>query len=156
MKGPDLSPRGDNSILWKYFHEIFKNHLLQNDLANFNQTWHKAFLGEEDSVCSNEGPHLFLMGDYNEIVKIQFKNRFLQNHWINFNQTWYNVSFCDGNSYFSNHSIFFLLMLWHSHFFAQWCLLIGTVSQMSDVAHGHLVFQLQFINYIHEDSTLLK
>ena len=35
--------------------------------------------------------------------------------------------------------IFFLLILWHNHCFAQMCLLIGTVSQVSDMAHGPLV-----------------
>ena len=50
--------------------------------------------------------------------------------------------------YMINHSIlkkemriFFLLMLQHYHCFAQMCLLIGTVSQMSDVGHGPLVYK---------------
>ena len=33
----------------------------------------------------------------------------------------------------------FLLMLWHNHCFAQMCLLIETVSHVSDVAHVSLV-----------------
>ena len=41
--------------------------LLQNHWANFNQTWHKASLGE---VYSNGGPRPFPRGDNNEIVKI--------------------------------------------------------------------------------------
>ena len=28
----------------------FKNLLVKNHLANFNQTWHKAFLGEGESM----------------------------------------------------------------------------------------------------------
>ena len=35
--------------------------------------------------------------------------------------------------------LFFLLMLWHNHCYMQMCLLIGTVSQVSDVTHGPLV-----------------
>ena len=34
--------------------------------------------------------------------------------------------------------IFFLLMLWRNNCFVQMCLLIGTVSQVSDVAKGPL------------------
>ena len=41
---------------------------------NFNQTWHKASLGEGDSVCSNEGPRPFPRGDNYEIVKIHWRN----------------------------------------------------------------------------------
>ena len=35
---------------------------------------------------------------------------------------------------------FYLLMLWHNHCIAQMCILIGTVSHVSDVAHGPLIF----------------
>ena len=48
----------------------FKNLLLQNHWANFNQSWHKAALGEGDSICLNEGPRPFPRGDNYEIVKI--------------------------------------------------------------------------------------
>ena len=41
------------------------NLLLQNHWANFKQTWHKASLGEGDSVCSNEGSAFF----QGEIIK---------------------------------------------------------------------------------------
>ena len=32
---------------------------LQNNWANFSQTWHKLFLGDENFVSSNKGPHPF-------------------------------------------------------------------------------------------------
>ena len=41
---------------------------------------------------------------------------------------------------------FFLLMLWHNRCFVQMCLLIGTVSQMSDVAHGPLISDILIEN----------
>ena len=68
------------SINFSYF-RILKNHR-----ANFNQTCHKASLGD----CSNEGPNPFPKGDYYEISKIHWRNRkdlLLQNHLANFNQT---------------------------------------------------------------------
>ena len=37
----------------------FKNLLLQNHWANFNQSWHKAYLIKEDSNCSNKRPRPF-------------------------------------------------------------------------------------------------
>ena len=43
-EGPYPFPRGDNYKIAK-----IKNLLLQNHWANFNQTWHKAYLGEGDS-----------------------------------------------------------------------------------------------------------
>jgi hypothetical protein len=46
-KGPGPLQRGDNhknvKMGWS-----FKNLLLQNHWANFNQTWHKSFLSEGD------------------------------------------------------------------------------------------------------------
>ena len=41
--------------------------LLQNHWANFNQTWHKVFMGERDSSCSNA---LFQGGDNKDIAKV--------------------------------------------------------------------------------------
>ena len=51
------SPRGDNKEILKNSMTKFKNLLLQNHWANFNQTWHKASLGKGPGiqVCSNEG-----------------------------------------------------------------------------------------------------
>ena len=48
-KGPALFARGDNNKIVKNTLTNFKNLILKNHLANFNQTWHKAFLGEGDS-----------------------------------------------------------------------------------------------------------
>ena len=45
-----------------YFKQVFSSHfhlLLQYHWANFNQTWHKAPLGEGDSRYLKEGPALF-------------------------------------------------------------------------------------------------
>jgi hypothetical protein len=44
--------------------------LLQNHWANFNQTWHKSFLGEGIQVCSNEGDCPSPRGDNSKRVKI--------------------------------------------------------------------------------------
>jgi hypothetical protein len=44
----------------------FKNLLLQNHWANFNQTWHKSSLGEEIQVSSNEGNYPSPRGDNSE------------------------------------------------------------------------------------------
>ena len=41
--------------------------------------------------------------------------------------------------------IFFLLMLWHNYCSAQMCLLIGTVSQVSDVADWPLVCKIKVV-----------
>ena len=53
-------PRGDNykkaKILWR---NLFKSLLLQNHWTNFNQTWHNASLGEEDSSLFKRRAILF-------------------------------------------------------------------------------------------------
>ena len=43
--------------------EKFKNLILQNYWANFNQTWLKASLDHEDASFSNEWQHPFPRGD---------------------------------------------------------------------------------------------
>jgi hypothetical protein len=48
-KGPGPLQRGDNKKKCKNGMGSFKNLLLQNHLANFNQTWYKSSLGEGDS-----------------------------------------------------------------------------------------------------------
>ena len=48
MKGPPF-PRGDNYTNSENILTKFKNLLLKNHWANFNQTWHKASVGEGDS-----------------------------------------------------------------------------------------------------------
>jgi hypothetical protein len=47
-EGDSSSLRGDNSERVK-IHKIFKNLLLQNQLAKINQTWYKLSFGEENS-----------------------------------------------------------------------------------------------------------
>jgi hypothetical protein len=47
-KGPGSLQRGDNHKNEKKGVGSFKNPLLQNHWANFNQTWHKSFLGVGD------------------------------------------------------------------------------------------------------------
>jgi hypothetical protein len=47
-KGPGFLQRGDNHKKCKNGVGSFKNLLLQNDWANFNQTWHKLSLGKGD------------------------------------------------------------------------------------------------------------
>ena len=53
------------SVNFSHFHL-----LLQNQKANFNQTWHKASLRKGDSSFSNEGPRPFPSGDNCEKAKI--------------------------------------------------------------------------------------
>ena len=44
-EGPGLFPREDNSKITKSTLMKRENILLQNHWTNFNQTWHKTFLG---------------------------------------------------------------------------------------------------------------
>ena len=70
--------RGDNYKIVKYINEIIKkNVLLQNHRTNINETWHEAFVCEEDYNLFkswNEGPHPFLRVNYYEITKLQCWN----------------------------------------------------------------------------------
>ena len=50
-EGPNIFPRGDN-------------YKIENHWANFNQTLQKA------SLCKEEKPHLFTLGDNNKIAKV--------------------------------------------------------------------------------------
>jgi hypothetical protein len=79
----------------------FKNLLLQNHWANFNQTWHKSSFGEGDSSLFKGREQRFSKGIIVEreknTLKI-FKNLLLQNQQAKFNQTWYTLSFGEGNS----------------------------------------------------------
>ena len=52
----------------------FKNLLLQNQGANFNQTWHKASLGEGDSNLFKWRTNSISKGDNFEIAKITWRN----------------------------------------------------------------------------------
>ena len=49
-------------------------HLLQNHRANFNQTWHKASLGDGDSSLFKWRATPFPRGDNYEIAKIHWQN----------------------------------------------------------------------------------
>jgi hypothetical protein len=69
-KGSGPLLRGDNYKKCKNGVGSFKNLLLQNHWANFNQTWHKSSLGEEIQVCTNEGDCPSPRGDNCETVKI--------------------------------------------------------------------------------------
>ena len=57
------------SVNFSRFHLLLKMHW-----ANFNQTWHKAFLGEGNSDNSNEGPRPFSRGNNYETAKIHWRN----------------------------------------------------------------------------------
>ena len=57
------------SVNFSHFHL-----LLQNHWANFNQTWHKASLGEGDSSLLSKGPHPFPRRDNYEKVN-QLRNQ---------------------------------------------------------------------------------
>jgi hypothetical protein len=56
-----------------------KNILLQNQKANFNQTWHKSSLGKGNLNCLNKGPDPLQRGDNRKNGVGSFKN-LLQNH----------------------------------------------------------------------------
>jgi hypothetical protein len=50
--------------------KIFKNLLLQNQQAKFNQTWYKLSLGKGNSSFSNKGPGPLQRGDNHKNVKM--------------------------------------------------------------------------------------
>ena len=83
MKGPVLFQGGDNYEIAKIHRWNLKIFFLQNHLANFNQTWHKASLGEGDaSLFKRRTPPIskgrLLSNSENTLTKL--KNRLLQNH----------------------------------------------------------------------------
>ena len=59
--------RGDNDEIAKNTLMKFKKNLLQNHWANFNQTWHKASLGDGFEFVQMKGPT-------HEIAKIHWWN----------------------------------------------------------------------------------
>ena len=75
---PCLFPRGDNNEIAKVNWRNFKNLLIQDMWANFNQTWHNAYLGKGFQDCSNKGPCPCPRVDHYEIVNI---------HWHNFKKS---------------------------------------------------------------------
>ena len=44
--------------------------LLHDLQTNFNQTWHKTFIGKQNYICSNEWPQPLLRGYNAEIEKL--------------------------------------------------------------------------------------
>ena len=102
-------------------------------MANFNQTWHKAFKSVQRRATS------FSKGDYNEITKI---------HWRNLkivcSRTTGPISTKLGAMYLcvKGIQVFINNQPFNSQkcCFVQMCLLIGTVSQLSILAHGPLVY----------------
>jgi hypothetical protein len=69
MKGIALFPRGDNHKIVNIY-SIFLKNLLQNQQANFNQTWHKLSLGKGILNCSNKGQGPPQRGDNLKHVKM--------------------------------------------------------------------------------------
>ena len=62
MKGPAIFKGEIITKKQKYIDEIYKKFLLQNHLANFNQTWHIASLDEGDSKFIQMKGHTFSEG----------------------------------------------------------------------------------------------
>mgnify|MGYP003688899091 CR=1 FL=1 len=99
MEGPALFKGEIITKWWKYIDKT-KNLFLHNHWANFNQTWHNASFGYEDSSllkwrASRFSHGRLLRNSKNTLLK--FKN-LLQNHWANFNQTWHNAFLGEGDS----------------------------------------------------------
>jgi hypothetical protein len=69
-KGPGSLQRGNNRKKCKNEVGSFKNHLLQNHWANFNQTWYRSSLVGRFQVCSNEGDNPSPRGDNSKRVEI--------------------------------------------------------------------------------------
>ena len=81
---------------FSHFHLLLRNHW-----ANFNQTWHKAYLGKGDSILIEWRPWPFSKGrklQNSENTLTKLKNLLLQNHWANFNHTWHKASLGGGDS----------------------------------------------------------
>ena len=128
-------------------------HLPQNHWANFNQTWHKVFLGEGKFV-QMKGNALFqveiLWNSKNTLMK--FKNLILWNHWANINQTWRKASMGEGvlkvlqirTIQFSKRRSCFFSLLANQHnaiiiSLPKCVYWFELVSKVSDVAHWPLV-----------------
>ena len=100
-------------------------------------------------VCLNEGPCAFPRGYDNEIVKVHWPN--LTTWSISNKQSileWRGFKFLQIKKYsiLKQEIIWFLYLnqrlIRYNHSFVQMCLLIESVSQMSDVVHG------PFVNYV--------
>ena len=92
-------PRGDNYKITKIHWQNLKTFLLKNHWANFNQTWHTAFLGKVDLSLFKWRAPPFSKGEI--IIHWQnLKNRLLNSHLTNFIQTWHKASLGEGDSNF--------------------------------------------------------
>ena len=100
-------------------------------------------------------------GDNSENTVTTFWNLLLRTHWINFKPTCHKTSLGKSdslqvktfNSPKRDNDCFLLLLystLWYNYSSVQMCLLIGNVSQLSDVAHGPLVF-ITVYTYVRRD-----
>ena len=94
-------------IRWREFKFYFqmKGHLifsgeiiirLQKHSTNFNQTWHKSFLGERNSSLYKVKGHTYIQGEI--IAKILWQNLKIFFPKANMNQTWYKASLYEGDS----------------------------------------------------------
>ena len=72
MKDLVLFLRGDNNIRLNIYWQLFKN-LRQNRWANFNQTWHKVFLGKGNSNLLHLRAKHFSRGHNSNIGKIHWR-----------------------------------------------------------------------------------
>ena len=128
------------SVNFSHFHFLPKNHW-----DNFNKSWHKkSFCGGDSSIYWNEGSCPFPWGDNKKIAKTHWQH--LKNLWASLTKLGIKNSCLKGTQVLQ---IKFHLILkkkimilfswktiWYNHSFEQMCLLIGIVSQMSDVTHG--------------------
>ena len=124
----------------------FKNLLLQNHWAIFNQTWHKASL-EGIQVYLNEGPNPFPRGDYYKIREntlTKLKKSLLQNHWANFKQFWHKASLGEDSNEktVGYHKVYIFSSSLNQRYDIIICVYwFELFSQVSDVAHGPLVYR---------------
>ena len=90
-------PRGDNYKIAKNPLTKFKHLLLQDHLARFNQTWHKASLSDGNSVLFKWRATPFTKERWLQNAKIHWRLLkiifSIQNNRDNFNQTWHKASF---------------------------------------------------------------
>ena len=86
----------------------FQSPLPQNHRVNFNQTWHKAFLGNWDPSLFKCRATLFSKEKYlrnSKNTQTKSKNVPLQNHIVDFNESWHKAV---GIHVCSNEKPFFL------------------------------------------------
>ena len=140
-KEPRLFPRGDN-------YEIVKTHgrNKKNHTSNFNQTWHKVFLGEGDSSFVKWRMPVFKETSKwdSENTLTKFKNLLLQNHPATFNQSFWKLPSVKDPQGFTNKDHSMLKMryqliqnfsysstLCYNHSIAQMCLIINWLLELA-------------------------